>query len=80
MQVSIRVTDGVSVYLKDSMSTIIGSGKHMSLLQSEVPDFKNAMLAFFTWLRLTLNTVDKGLNNVFANCMIKTISKTENKI
>jgi len=80
MHVSIRVTDGVSVYLKDSMSTVIGSGKHMSLLQSEVPDFKNAMLAFFTWLRLTLNTVDKGLNNVFANCMIKTISKTENKI
>lgn len=57
--------DGVSVYLKDSMSTVIGSGKHMSLLQSEVPDFKNAMLAFFIWLRLTLNTVDNGINNVF---------------
>ena len=46
MHVSIRVTDGVSVYLNDSMSTVIGSWKHMSLLQSEVPDFKNAMLAF----------------------------------
>lgn len=76
LHVSAGVTDdGISVHLEDSMPTVIGSD-----CPCYSPWLKNATLAFFTQLRLTLDATDASLNNAFANGMIDIISKTENKI